>query len=169
MQPVEVGTAVVVGIVTCGYILRRLLFTQPHSSSLTDGQRRLRAQVALAAMADSSPYNLHGHLSLMQADDGSIVLQMRLVPELRNFLGSLHGGAIASAIDVATTIAIVAHGGFPGVSTSLSVRYLNGCGPEEDVRIEPRVIRLGTTMAYTDCKIFRASDGVLMAHGSHVK
>ena len=53
-----------------------------------------------------------------------LVLRLKLTPALHNFFGSMHGGAIASAVDVATTVAIVAAGGFPGVSTSLGVTYL---------------------------------------------
>ncbi len=65
----------------------------------------------------------------------------------------MHGGCLASAIDVATTVAIVADGGWPGVSVSLGVTYLAGCAAAEEVRLVPTVLRRGGSMAYAECKV----------------
>ena len=139
-------------------------------AALTEAQRRLLARFLLAATKDGAPYDLHDHLHLEPPTEGApLALRLKLTPELHNFFGSLHGGAAASAVDVATTAAIVAAGGYPGVSTSLGVSYLVGCGPHEEIRLVPTVLKLGATLAYTECKLHRVSDGVLMARGWHVK
>ena len=84
-----------------------------------------------------TPYDLAAFLEAESSpEDGKVVLSLTLEPALHNFLRSMHGGAIASAVDVCTTLAIVSAGGFPGVSTSLGVSFLAGCGPGEKIRIE---------------------------------
>ena len=140
----------------------------PADVRLTQAQKLQRARLALAATAGSSTYNLADHLHVGLNAEGRIELRLALTPALHNFGGSMHGGAIASAVDVATTIAIVADGGYPGVSTSLGCTYLNGCAPDEIVRLVPTVLRRGANLTYTECKLYRA-DGVLMARGCHVK
>eukprot|EP00900_Chrysochromulina_parva_P010866 jgi/Chrpa1/19781/Chrysochromulina_OHIO_Genome00025071-RA len=140
----------------------------PTDVRLTQAQKLQRARLALAATAGSSTYNLADHLHAGLNAEGAIELRLALTPALHNFLGSMHGGAIASAVDVATTIAIIADGGYPGVSTSLGCTYLNGCAPDEVVRLVPTVLRRGANLTYTECKLYRA-DGVLMARGWHVK
>jgi acyl-coenzyme A thioesterase 13 len=138
----------------------------PTDVRLTQAQKLQRARLALAATAGSSTYNLADHLHAGLNAEGAIELRLALTPALHNFLGSMHGGAIASAVDVATTIAIIADGGYPGVSTSLGCTYLNGCAPDEVVRLVPTVLRRGANLTYTECKLYRA-DGVLMARGWH--
>ena len=139
-------------------------------SKLTDGQRALRARTALSALHGSSRYNLAEHIVFESVNsDGSLSLSLKLTADLHNFFGSMHGGCIASAVDVATTVAILAYGGFPGVSTSLGVTYVAGCGPDEVVRIVPNVVKLGRTLSFTECKLYRTSDNTLMARGWHVK
>jgi acyl-coenzyme A thioesterase 13 len=80
----------------------------------------------------------------------------------------MHGGAIASAIDVATTAAIVSTGTFPGVSASLGVSYLAGCAPGEELRLVATVLKAGARLAFTDARLYGA-DGRLLARGHHLK
>ena len=137
---------------------------------LTEEERLLWARAALSLGGDSCPYNLFEHMTLVGSKGpGRLTYRIKLCRPLHNFLGSMHGGAIASAIDVATSAAIVSTGAFPGVSTSLGVSYLAGCAHDEEVRVEADVLKLGATLAYTEARLFRASDGALMARGWHVK
>lgn len=138
--------------------LTRLLFPGNARRQL-DTHRRLLARVALAATCGGSAYDLHDHLRVENTRDSwPLSLALKLTPALHNFFGSMHGGCLASAIDVATSIAIVADGGWPGVSVSLGVTYLAGCGAAEEVRLVPTVLRRGGTMAYAECKVRRMPD-----------
>ena len=168
-------SAALIALAATGLVLlERLVF--PGGSKATEAQRRLLARFTLAATRGSSVYDLHEHLYLEPGGaacgvdkEQPVALRLKLTPALHNFFGSMHGGAIASAIDVATTVAIASAGGWPGVSTSLGVTYVAGCAPDEEVRLVPSVLKLGATLAYTECKLYRLSDGVLMARGWHVK
>ena len=136
-----------------------LLFPGNARRKLDDTHRRLLARVALAATCGGSAYGLHDHLRVENTRDSwPLSLALKLTPALHNFFGSMHGGCLASAIDVATSIAIVADGGWPGVSVSLGVTYLAGCGAAEEVRLVPTVLRRGGTMAYAECKVRRMPD-----------
>ena len=113
-------------------------------------------------------------LSLVRADatNDSVVLKLRLSPKLHNFFASMHGGAIASTVDVATTVAIVASGGFPGVSTSLGVMYVAGCSPDAEVEVVASVLKVGASLALCLCWLKPASRGslplsVLSFRGTH--
>ena len=109
---------------------------------------------AAAAIGGGGAYDLHDHLRVENTRDSwPLTLALKLTPALHNFFGSMHGGCLASAIDVATTVAIVADGGWPGVSVSLGVTYLAGCGAAEEVRLVPTVLRRGGSMAYAECKV----------------
>lgn len=138
---------------------------------LTEAQRLQWVCTVLAAGAGGDcAYNLSEHLVLEGSPaEGAVTFKLRMTPALHNFFGSMHGGVIASAVDVATTAAIISMGAFPGVSTSLGVSYMAGCGPDDVVRLEPAVLKLGANLAFTECKVFRDADGALMARGWHVK
>ena len=135
-------------------LLARLLFPGNATRRLGDADRRLLARVALAAIGGGGAYDLHDHLRVENTRDSwPLTLALKLTPALHNFFGSMHGGCLASAIDVATTVAIVADGGWPGVSVSLGVTYLAGCAAAEEVRLVPTVLRRGGSMAYAECKV----------------
>ncbi len=160
------------GVVAFALLITYLFPGARRRGALTDEQRLLWARAALAATTRGRrcAYNLGEDLVLeSSAAAGALRFRLRLREPLRNFLGSMHGGAIASAVDVATSAAIASAGAFPGVSASLGISYLAGCGSTDGVLVEPKVLKLGANLAYTECHVRRASDGVLMARGWHVK
>jgi len=148
-----------------------LLIVFPRNRGRLPADVRL-AFVRLVLSGMRGPYSLPG-LTIEKASDPeatSLVLRLRVVHSVQNFFGSLHGGAIATLVDLSTTMAIMQNmDTFPGVSTSLGVTYMAGCKPGETVRAEATVLRKGRTMAYTECCVYRESDNVLMARGWHVK
>ena len=98
------------------------------------------AFVRVLLRAARGPYNLLSFLSLDASPDSStLIFKLRAARPLQDFFGSLNCGAIASAVDVTTTAAIVACGGFPGVSTSLGVTFVCGCSPGAEIRVEAKV------------------------------
>ena len=96
---------------------------------------------------------------------------MEVVPSVQNVAGSLHGGAIATLVDRAGTVAIVTadRDGRPGVTTDLNVSYFAPAPAGSTVVAEARVLKAGKTLAYVTVDIRRVTDGVLVAQGRMTK
>jgi acyl-coenzyme A thioesterase 13 len=93
--------------------------------------------------------NSLGELSLTKIDtDGTVVVKMHVDDRVINLGGTLHGGAIATAIDFVTTISVVSMDsqGRAGVSTDLSVSYLRAAPKGTDVYFHSQVTKMGKNM-----------------------
>lgn len=155
-------TLVTVQIVVFPHLLSR------SKRKLNSEQRQLLARLVVQIKSDCV-YDVARALKFEASpESGKVIFSMTLGPRFQNFFGSLHGGAAASLVDVTTTAAIISIGGFPGVSTSMGLDYVNGAAPGDTIRIEASVKRLGRTLAFTEARLFRP-DGKLLCRGYHVK
>ncbi|KAJ8125151.1 hypothetical protein O1611_g8488 [Lasiodiplodia mahajangana] len=137
-------------------------------------------------MAESGlePRLLGGNVSPMVT-----MMSSQLNQQTANRLKILHGGTIASMVDLGGSLAVASTGLYAtGVSTDLNVTYLSGGGKVGDkitgsaicdkskspFRQSNRdgksidVYSVGKTLAYTSVT-FRNSNGELAARGSHTK
>ena len=93
------------------------------------------------------------------------VVSMPVRPEAYGSSGNLHGGAIATLIDVAAASAAARTGGFvPGqnalVTADLHVRYLKR--PHGDlVFARARVVHSGRSLIVVECRVVDAEDRVI--------
>ena len=118
----------------------------------------------------SDRFGVAHRLVALGAPPDGVDFSLTVTPPIMNFLGSLHGGAIATVVDEATTLALIAAGHFPGVSTSLDVQYTKGCAEGDVVRVEARVLRAGRTVAFTECRLYSTTyPNELLARGTHTK
>ena len=88
---------------------------------------------------------------------GSVVVEMPVAPGAFNGSGNLHGGAIATLVDVASGSAAARAGTFrPGentlVTADLHVRYL-GRPKGSVVRADARVMRAGRQLIVVECRV----------------
>ncbi|MBI2704552.1 MAG: PaaI family thioesterase [Actinobacteria bacterium] len=89
--------------------------------------------------------------------DDEVVVQMPVRPEAYGSGGNLHGGALATLIDVAAASAAARTSGFdPGktslVTADLHVRYLGR--PKGDmVYAKARVVRAGRQLIVVECRV----------------
>jgi uncharacterized protein (TIGR00369 family) len=96
-------------------------------------------------------------LRMVPADGGSVAVEMPVAEAAFNQTGNLHGGAIATLIDVACGSAAARASSFePGkntlVTADLHVRYLGR--PKGDlVRAEARVMRAGRQLVVVECRV----------------
>ncbi|KAI1155607.1 Thioesterase/thiol ester dehydrase-isomerase [Nemania diffusa] len=103
----------------------------------------------------------------------SFMSESGLEPRLlgaNNRLKILHGGTIASLVDLGGSLAVASTGLYAtGVSTDLNVTYLSGGGKVGD-KITGTAIcdKIGKTLAYTSIT-FQNTKGELAARGSHTK
>jgi acyl-coenzyme A thioesterase 13 len=102
---------------------------------------------------------------------GKATVELAVTPELQNPNGSLHGGAVASLIDYAGTVAIMSadRDGRPGVTTDLNTTYLAATPGGDTAIAEATVLKVGRTLAFVTCDVRRKSDGALVAQGRMTK
>ncbi len=96
---------------------------------------------------------------------GDVVVEMPVAEEAFNSTGNLHGGAIATLIDVAAGTAAAVGSSFqPGVNTivtaDLHVRYL--ARPHGDVvRAVAKVIKAGRQLVIVECRVLDDEDRII--------
>lgn len=104
-------------------------------------------------------------LRLVRVDKELVVVEMPVRDEAFNPSGNLHGGAIATLIDVSSGIAAAMNSRFvPGentiVTADLHVRYLGR--PHGDlIRAESHVLRAGRQLVVVECRVLDADDRMI--------
>lgn len=109
-------------------------------------------------------------LKVTAATPGRVTFELPIQQEHTNRLKILHGGTIASMVDLSGSLAVASRGLYmTGVSTDLNVTYLASGGKIGDtIRGEVTCDRFGKTLAYTQVQFYNAQE-VLVARGSHTK
>jgi acyl-coenzyme A thioesterase 13 len=110
-------------------------------------------------------------LEVVSAEAGKATLRIAVERPVQNLGGNLHGGAIATLVDDAGTLAIMTadRDGRPGVTTDLNVSYFSAGRAGESVLIEATVLKTGKTLAFVSVDLRREKDGVLIAQGRMTK
>lgn len=94
----------------------------------------------------------------------TVQLGVRVAPAHCNSRGFLHGGLIASLADNAMGLSLAgAVQGRGGVTVHLSVDYLKSVQQGQWLQIEPRVIRVGSSLGFVDALITADADVVARA------
>ncbi len=96
-------------------------------------------------------------ITFVPGDGAAVTVEMPVAPGAFNGSGNLHGGAIATLVDVASGSAAARAGTFkPGentlVTADLHVRYL-GRPKGTVVRAEARVMRAGRQLIVVECRV----------------
>ncbi|KAF3386992.1 hypothetical protein F1880_000075 [Penicillium rolfsii] len=113
---------------------------------------------------------LLNNLRVTAARPGTVNFELEIQKEHTNRLNILHGGTIASMVDLGGSLAVASRGLFAtGVSTDLNVTYLSSGGKVGDkIMAEVTCDKFGKTLAYTNIK-FMNEKGEIVARGSHTK
>lgn len=122
-------------------------------------------RAALAEAFRSTPLHALLDISFRRVDADLVVVQMPVAPGALNPTGNLHGGAIATLIDVASGIAAALNSRFtPGentiVTADLHVRYL-GRPNGQTIRAEAHVLRSGRQLVVVECRVLDDEDRVI--------
>ncbi|SMR48826.1 unnamed protein product [Zymoseptoria tritici ST99CH_1A5] len=109
-------------------------------------------------------------LRVTAARPGTVNFELDIEQEHTNRLQILHGGTIASMVDLGGSLAVASRGLFAtGVSTDLNVTYLSSGGKVGDtIRAEATCDKFGKTLVYTSIKFMNSKDETF-ARGSHTK
>lgn len=122
---------------------------------------------ALRRSFDETPLHRLLGLRLVSYDEREVVVEMPVRPEAFNSTGNLHGGAIATLVDVAAGTAAALGSSFrPGVNSivtaDLHVRYL-GRPRTDTVRAYASVLRAGRSLVVVECRVRDAAGRVIAA------
>ena len=100
---------------------------------------------------------------------GAFECELEVTSELTNRFGTLHGGCVATLVDVLTTVALLTMTTRGGVSTDLSCSYCAPARLGERVTVTCEVVKMGKTLAWMECRVRRKGDGETVATGRHTK
>ncbi|KAI8342710.1 HotDog domain-containing protein [Chlamydoabsidia padenii] len=117
--------------------------------------------------------NVNDDLVLVSVQPEKIVFEFNVKPSHCNHLGNIHGGCVATLIDICTSFAVFAHQGKTkwkhfGVSTDLVISYYKGITEGETTGIECNVHRVGKNLANLTATIYN-TEGQPCYTGSHTK
>ncbi|KAJ1545055.1 hypothetical protein HK405_008195, partial [Cladochytrium tenue] len=112
-------------------------------------------------------------------DDRRVIMELLVRPYARNPMDNAHGGWIATAVDLVTTMAkqiLALADGKPlvtDVSVSISTTYVSAAPVGCTLIFENTVPKVGAQLAFLACKIYRKNDdgskGPVVATGTHIK
>jgi acyl-coenzyme A thioesterase 13 len=110
-------------------------------------------------------------MELLALEGGKARVRLVVGEAVQNAGGALHGGAVATLVDVVGTLAILSadREHRPGVSTDLNVSWFAPAPGGSTVLVEAVVLKSGRTLAFVQVDVRRESDGVLVAQGRMTK
>ena len=117
--------------------------------------------MARALLADCELHAMIG-LELTEWGEGAIAFRFAPPPSMRSGEpASVHGGALATALDTAATFAIISSAHHDAGTVDLRVDYMRPA-VDREFRVEGRTTRLGKSLGWADSQITTA-DGRLIA------
>lgn len=115
---------------------------------------------------------LYAHMEVLAPPSASaIAVRFRVHHTHLNGGQTLHGGCIATLVDVLTSIALrkLHRDGRSGVTASLTVECVNAAVEHDALVIVATVHKVGKNLGFTSAQLTRERDGVVIATGAHVK
>lgn len=131
------------------------------SNDRVDGSEIIRR------LLPASPYVRHLGMQLVRMEKDQATLILPFTEHVITVGTTVHGGAIASLIDMAATVAAWSGAEVTastrGTTVALTVNYL-AAAQKEDIQATARVLRRGRSLTYLDVEVQSAS-GTLVAKG----
>lgn len=110
------------------------------------------------------PFNHHLGFRVTRLHKDGLTMECHPRQEMKNILGTLHGGVIASLVDAAIGVAVFSHcGGRRATTVNLEVTYLRPIHSGKAVA-RARLVKIGKSLTSGTCEI-RGADGKVAAIG----
>lgn len=110
------------------------------------------------------------HMEVTKIENGRAEAKLVVTQAVANSYGTLHGGAIATLIDIGGTMALLsvdAERG--GVSVEINTSFLAAAKLGETVRVEADALKVGRSLGFTEVKLINEGNGKVIATGRHTK
>ena len=103
--------------------------------------------------------------------DNEVLFKYKVHPNSLNYWGAMHGGAISTLIDIASTIAITGmdKNHRKNISIELSTNFLSPVTPENDIFILCKISKIGKNIAYSTIELLDTKSLKVIATASHTK
>ncbi len=111
-----------------------------------------KVKEAIFRKVKREPFAQKFGIKLLDLDDGYSRVQMKFTPDMENFLGMAHGGALFALIDVAFETASNSHGTV-AVALNMNITYISPPSPESTLIAEAREISRTQRTAVYDIKL----------------
>ncbi|NP_001279122.1 acyl-coenzyme A thioesterase 13 [Callorhinchus milii] len=109
-------------------------------------------------------------MNVVSASPGKVVCELKVEEEHVNRSSALHGGLIATIVDVVSTTALLnTERATPGVSVDMNITYMNAAKVGEDLIISAEVLKQGRTLGFATVDLTSKTTGKLIAQGRHTK
>lgn len=141
-------------------------------SNVSPTDRVLLAMEHLQYEGTGFAMGLFRRCKLQSVQEGLVVFRCTTLPEDSNTLGALQGGAIATLIDYCSSAALYSTKKFwvwGGVSSDMSITYVNAAPIGEDIDITCDVKRIGGRTTQILTTITLSQTGKTVAFSSHTK
>ena len=92
-----------------------------------------------------------------------------VTPHVENRYSTLHGGCIATLVDVLSTAALVTVSDSSGVTLDLNVSYMTAAKDGDSVLVDARVLKVGKSTAALEVELRIVKTRELVAKGRHTK
>jgi len=111
-----------------------------------------RLKEAIFKKVENEPFAQKFGIKLLDLDDGYSRVQMKFTPDMENFLGMAHGGALFALIDEAFETASNSHGTV-AVALNMNITYISPPSPESTLTAEAREFSRTQRTAVYDIKL----------------
>ena len=111
-----------------------------------------KVREAIFRKVENEPFAQKLGIKLLDLDEGYSRVEMKFTPDMENFLGMAHGGALFALIDVAFETASNSHGTV-AVALNMNITYIAPPSPESRLTAEAREISRTQRTAVYDIKL----------------
>ena len=108
---------------------------------------------AIFKKVESEPFAQRFGIKLLELDEGYSKVEMKLTPDMENFLGTAHGGALFVLIDEAFETASNSHGTV-AVALNMNITYIASPSLKSRLFAEAREFSRTQRTAVYDIKLF---------------
>ena len=108
---------------------------------------------AIFKKVENEPFAQRFGIKLLELDEGYSKVQMEFTPDMENFLGTAHGGALFALIDEAFETASNSHGTV-AVALNLNITYISSPPLKSRLIAEAREYSRTQRTAVYDIKLF---------------
>jgi acyl-CoA thioesterase len=124
-----------------------------------------KVKEAIFKKIEREPFAQKFGIKLLELDKGYSKVEMKFTPDMENFLGMTHGGALFALIDAAFETASNSYGTV-AVALNMNITYISSPSPESRLIAEARELSRTQRTAVYDIKLFDDQNNLIAICGA---